>query len=190
MSTTTTRTVSGVQIPEAGRYDLDASHSEVGFVARHLMVAKVRGRFADVTGTVVVADDPSDSSVEVSIATASIDTRDEQRDGHLRSPDFFDVDTYPTMTYRSTAVRHVKNDRWQVDGELSLHGVTRPVPLEVTFEGGAQDPWGNTRAVFSARGELDREQFGLTWNQQLETGGVLVSKKIVIEIEAEAVRQA
>jgi polyisoprenoid-binding protein YceI len=188
--TTAIRTVSGIEIPEAGRYQLDASHSEVGFVARHLMVAKVRGRFAEFSGTVDIADDPADSSVEVSIATASVDTRDEQRDGHLRSADFFDVENHPTMTYRSTGVRHVKGSRWSVDGELTLHGVTRPVVLDVTFEGGALDPWGGSRVVFSARAELDREEFGLTWNQALETGGVLVSKKIVIEIEAEAVRQA
>jgi len=186
---TVTRTVAGNEVPNAGTYGLDASHSEVGFSVRHLMVSKVKGRFSDVSGTITIAEDPLASSVEVTIGTASIDTRDEQRDAHLRSPDFFDVEQYPSMTYRSTKVSPAGKGRWLVEGDLSLHGVTRNVPLEVSFEGGATDPWGGIRAGFSARAELNREDFGLTWNQALETGGVVVGKKVTIEIEAEAVYQ-
>jgi polyisoprenoid-binding protein YceI len=184
------RIVDGDEVPAAGAYTIDASHSEVGFSVRHLMVSKTRGRFSDMSGTVAIADDPLASAVEVTIGTASIDTRDEQRDGHLRSPDFFDVERYPAMTYRSTRVIPAGKGRWLVEGDLTLHGVTRNVPLEVTFEGAATDPWGGLRAGFSARTELDREDFGLTWNQALETGGVVVGKKVTIEIEAEAVLQA
>jgi polyisoprenoid-binding protein YceI len=184
------RIVDGDEVPAAGTYTIDASHSEVGFSVRHLMVSKTRGRFSDMSGTVAIADDPLASAVEVTIGTASIDTRDEQRDGHLRSPDFFDVERYPAMTYRSTRVIPAGKGRWLVEGDLTLHGVTRNVPLEVTFEGAATDPWGGLRAGFSARTELDREDFGLTWNQALETGGVVVGKKVTIEIEAEAVLQA
>ena len=187
---TVTRTVAGNEVPNAGTYGLDASHSEVGFSVRHLMVSKVKGRFSDVSGTITIAEDPLASSVEVTIGTASIDTRDEQRDAHLRSPDFFDVEQYPSMTYRSTKVSPAGKGRWLVEGDLSLHGVTRNVPLEVSFEGGATDPWGGIRAGFSARAELNREDFGLAWNQALETGGVVVGKKVTIEIEAEAVYQA
>ena len=186
---TVTRTVAGNEVPNAGTYGLDASHSEVGFSVRHLMVSKVKGRFSDVSGTITIAEDPLASSVEVTIGTASIDTRDEQRDAHLRSPDFFDVEQYPSMTYRSTKVSPAGKGRWLVEGDLSLHGVTRNVPLEVSFEGAASDPWGGLRAGFSARAELDREDFGLGWNQVLETGGVVVGKKVNIEIEAEAVYQ-
>jgi polyisoprenoid-binding protein YceI len=192
MSATTaeiTRTVDGVEIPAAGTYAIDPSHSEVGFSVRHLMVSKVRGRFSDMTGSIVVADDPLASSVEVAIGTASIDTRDEKRDAHLRSSDFFHVERYPTMTYRSVTVVPAGPGRWLVEGHLTLGGVTRPVPLSVTFEGAAADPWGGVRAGFSARGELDREDFGLNWNQALEAGGVVVGKKVSIEIEVEAVRQ-
>jgi polyisoprenoid-binding protein YceI len=193
MSATTaeiSRTVDGVELPAAGTYAIDPGHSEVGFSVRHMMVSKVRGRFSDVAGAVVVADDPLASSVEVTIGTASIDTRDEKRDAHLRSGDFFDVERYPTMTYRSVKVVPAGPDRWLVEGHLTLNGVTRPVPLSVSFEGVAVDPWGGVRAGFSARGEVDREDFGLNWNQALEAGGVILGKKVSIEIEVEAVRQA
>jgi polyisoprenoid-binding protein YceI len=191
MSTTTqtTRTVDGSEVPVAGTYTLDASHSDVGFSVRHLMVSKTKGRFSDVSGTVVIAEDPLASSVDVTIAVASIDTRDATRDGHLLSPDFFDAEQHPTITYRSTKVTPAGGDRWTVEGDLSVHGVTRPVALEVTFEGAAKDPWGGERIGFTAKTEVDREAFGLTWNQALETGGVLVGKAAKIEIEAEAVRQ-
>ncbi|MDX6235149.1 MAG: hypothetical protein QOH68_4316 [Nocardioidaceae bacterium] len=184
MSTITTTT------PTTGTYAIDPSHAHVGFKARHLVVAKVRGSFNDVSGTVEIAEDPLQSSVQVEVQLASIDTRDETRDGHLRSADFFDVENHPTMTFRSTGLRADGGDRYELDGELTVRGITRPLTLHVTFDGTAQDPWGGERAVFSATGKVNREDFGLTWNQALETGGVLVGKDIEIEIEAEAVRQS
>jgi polyisoprenoid-binding protein YceI len=183
------RTVNGDELPAAGAYALDPSHSQVGFAVRHVMVSKTRGRFSDFAGTVEIGENPLESSVSVTIQTASIDTRDEQRDGHLRSGDFFDAEAYPTMTYQSRSVRPLGEGRYIVEGDLTIKGVTKPVPLELNFEGGATDPWGGVRIGFSAKAELDREAFGLTWNQALETGGVLVGKKVSIEIEAEAVKQ-
>ena len=185
----TTRTVDGRELPPAGTYELDAGHSHVGFSVKHLMVAKTRGSFGQFSGSVVIADNPVDSSVAVEIDMASVDTRDEQRDSHLRSADFFDVEQYPTMSYRSTGVSPAGAGQWTVDGNLTVHGVTRPVQLDVRFEGGVADPWGNARAGFSATAEVDRETFGITFNQVLEGGGVLVAKVVSIEIEAEAVRQ-
>jgi polyisoprenoid-binding protein YceI len=186
---TATRTLDGIQLPAAGTYSLDPSHSHVGFTARHLVVAKVRGRFGAFSGSVVVAEDPLASSVSVEIDVASIDTRDEGRDGHLKSADFFDVERFPSITFRSTGVRPAGRGRFAVDGDLTVRGVTRPVVLDVVLEGVASDPWGGQRAVFSATTEIDREDFGLTWNQALETGGVLVGNRIKVEIEAEAVLQ-
>jgi polyisoprenoid-binding protein YceI len=175
-------------LPQPGTWTIDASHSSVEFIVRHLMVSKVRGRFDDVSGDIHVAERPEDSDVAVSIATASVSTGDPQRDGHLVSPDFFDAEQYPAITYRSTAVRLGDDGALEVDGELSVHGVTRPVQLKGEYFGVARDPWGNDRVGFSAATELDREDFGLTWNQTLETGGVLVGKKARIELEIEAAR--
>ena len=183
------RLVEGQEVPVAGTYALDPSHSEVGFAVRHVMVSKTRGRFSDFAGTIEIGENPLESSVSVTIQTAGVDTGDEQRDAHLRSGDFFDSEAWPTMTYQSRSVRQVGEGRYVVDGDLTIKGVTKPVPLDVSFEGGATDPWGGTRIGFSAKAELNREDFGLTWNQALETGGVLVSKKVSIEIEAEAVKQ-
>lgn len=185
-----TRTVDGTEVPAAGVYELDLSHSSVNLTVRHLMVSKTKGRFADFSGTVTIGDDPLQSSVEVEIQAASIDTRDEKRDGHLRSGDFFDVESHPLITYRSTKVTRASKGTWQVEGELTIKDVTRSVPLTVSFEGGITDPWGSARIGFEAHTELDREDFGLTWNQALEGGGVLVGKTVKIDIEAEAVRQA
>ena len=195
MSLTTTtnpavRIVDGAEIPAAGTYALDASHSQVGFAVRHLMVSKTRGRFSDFAGTIEIGENPLDSSVEVTIQAASVDTRDEQRDGHLRSGDFFDAEAYPTLSYKSRSVRPAgKDGQYIVDGDLTIKGVTQPVPLDLTFEGGAADPWGGVRVGFSAKAELDREAFGLTWNQALETGGVLVGDDVKISIEVELVKQ-
>lgn len=183
-------TTTTVALPATGTYALDQSHSHVGFRVRHLMVAKVRGRFTEVAGTISIADDPVSSSVEVTIPLASIDTRDEQRDAHLRSPDFLDVEQFPTMTFRSTGVREVGEGRYEVAGDLTLRDVTKPVTLQVAFDGSARDPWGGERAAFSATGRLNREDFGVTYNQVLETGGVLVGKDIELDIEVEAVKQA
>ena len=185
---TITRTVEGHEAPEAGTYAIDASHSHVGFSVRHAMVSKTKGSFGDVAGTIHIGEDPLESSVEVEIQMASVNTRDEKRDGHLQSPDFFDVEQFPTMTYRSTRVTP-QGDRWLVEGELTVKGITKQVPLEVEFEGGAKDPWGGTRIGFTAKAELLREDYDLTWNQALETGGVLVGKQVKIDLEIEAVRQ-
>jgi polyisoprenoid-binding protein YceI len=182
-----TRTVDGTQVPPPGTYELDASHTTAGFVARHLMVAKTRGRFGSLRGAVVIGEDHLASSVEVEIDTASVDTGDETRDAHLRSADFFDVEQHPTITYRSTSVRPAESGHWAVEGDLTVSGVTHPVVLDVVFEGGATDPAGNVRIGFTASAEIDREAFGLRWNRALEGGGLLVGKQVAIEIEAEAV---
>lgn len=190
MSTQTlTRAYQDTEIPEPGTYSIDVAHSQVGFVVKHMMVSKVRGRFGAFEGQVTVADDPADSSVEVTVDLASIDTRDPKRDEHLRSADFFTVEEHPTMTFRSTKVSHDRANRWIVDGDLTILGVTRPLQLEVEFEGAAKDPWGGTRIGFSAKGEVNREDYGMTFNSALETGGVLIGKRAAIEIEVEAVKQ-
>lgn len=172
--------------PPAGTYDLDPGHTSAGFSVRHLGLSKVRGHIPVTSGTVTVADIPERSTVEVVLDPVGITTGAADRDAHLRSPDFLDVDEHPTMEYRSTAVRR-DGDRWLVDGDLTVRGVTRPVTLTVTFDGTGQDPWGGTRAAFSAAGEFDREDFGLTWNQALETGGVLVGKTVTVTVDAQAV---
>jgi polyisoprenoid-binding protein YceI len=183
-----TRSFEGVEVPVAGRYDLDPTHTHVSFVARHLMVTKVRGRFGEFEGAITIADEPLSSSVDVTIQAASIDTRAADRDAHLRSADFFDVEQFPTLGFRSTAVRHVGGNGFEVDGELTIRDITRAVTLAMELDGVALDPWGGQRIGFSARTEIDREDWGLTWNQALETGGVVVSKRITIEIEGEAIR--
>ncbi len=187
MTTTAPRTQT--QLPAPGRWTIDPSHSSVEFVVRHLMVAKVRGRFDEFSGDIHVGETPEESKVVVAIAPASISTGDEQRDGHLKSPDFFDVEQYPTITFASTGVRAV-GDRYDLDGELTVNGETKPVTLSLEYQGSITDPFGNDKAVFSASTEIDREDWGLTWNQALESGGVLVGKKARIEIEIEAVHQA
>ena len=183
-----TRVVDGSEVPVAGTYAIDASHTHAGFVVRHLMVSKVRGAFSGVTGTVTVGEDVTDSTVEVEIDPTTVDTRDAQRDEHLRSNDFFGTEDHPTITYRSTGIRKDGSD-WVLDGELTVKGVTQPVRLDVEFLGAASDPWGGSRLGFTASGEVDREDFGLTWNQALESGGVLVGKKATLEIEAELIKQ-
>jgi polyisoprenoid-binding protein YceI len=187
-SNTLTRTVDGLVLPAPGVFNLDSAHSHVGFSVRHMMIAKVRGGFSDVQGTLTVGDDPLGSTVAIEVGVASVDTRDEGRDTHLRSADFFDVEQFPTMTFRSTGIGREREDHFRLDGELDLHGVISPLSLEVHFDGVGQDPWGNQRIGFSATGEIDRESHGLNWNQTLETGGVLVGKQAKIEIEAEFVR--
>jgi len=184
-----TRAVNGLTLPSTGTFVLDKSHTEVGFIARHLMVSKVRGRFTDFDGTIVVADDPSESSVEVTIQAASINTNDENRDKHVRTNDFLSVDEFPALTFRSTKVELSSGGDWKVNGDLTVRGVTRPIVLDVQFEGVIQDPWGNQRLGFAASGEIDRNDFGVSFNAALETGGFVVSPKIKLEIEAEAVRQ-
>ncbi|MDP1792865.1 MAG: YceI family protein [Acidimicrobiales bacterium] len=185
----TTRPFEGLDVPEAGSFAIDASHSVAAFTVRHLVVAKTKGRFTDIAGEVTIADNPLDSKVSVTIGAASVTTGDNGRDDHLRSPDFLDVESFPTLTYVSTAVRHVKGSQFEVAGNLTVHGVSKPVTLALDYEGTVGDPWGGVRAVFSAKTKINREDFGLTWNQALETGGVLVGKDITIDLEVEAVRQ-
>jgi polyisoprenoid-binding protein YceI len=182
MSTST----SVVTVP-TGTWEIDPSHSTAGFTARHLMVAKVRGRFTSFHGTITVAEDPSGSSVEVTIDTPSIDSRDDNRDVHLKSADFLDVEKWPTMTFASTAVRDAGGGRFDVDGTLTIKGVSRPVTLTGEFIGAQKDPWGGTRAGFEARTEFSRKEFGLEWNVPLDGGGVLVGDKVSVELEVEAV---
>jgi polyisoprenoid-binding protein YceI len=189
-STELVRNVAGVEVPLAGTYTLDKSHSTVGFVVRHLMVSKVRGSFGDFEGTIVVGEEPAQSSVTATIQTATVDTRDEQRDGHLKSPDFFDAVKFPTMTFASTKVVPVRGSDWKVEGDLTIRGVTKPVVLDVEFNGAGGDPYGGKRFGFSATTEIDRDEFGMTFNMALETGGVMVSKNVRIEIEGEAILQA
>ena len=170
---------------------IDGAHSSIGFTVRHMVISKVRGRFTRWSGTIAMDEkDPTSAAVEITIEPGSVDTGVEQRDSHLRSPDFFDVERYPTMTYRSTRIEKAGEGEYRVTGDLTMHGVTRPVTLEVEFAGSAKDPWGGLRAGFSARGSLDRKEFGLTYNQLLETGGVVVGEKVDLDIEVEAVKQA
>jgi polyisoprenoid-binding protein YceI len=184
------RVVDGRPVPEVGIWEIDASHASFEFVARHLM-AKVRGRFPAVRGVATVAERPEDSSLGVEIDASSIDTRDETRDAHLRSGDFFGVEDHPSISFRSTAVRPGEGEtQWQVDGELTIRGVTRPITVDVEFLGGAIDPWGNQRIGFSGVvPEVNREDWGLTWNAALETGGFLLSKSVRLEIEAELIKK-
>ncbi len=180
----TTQTTTQLQ---AGTWEIDPSHSSVEFSVRHLMVAKVKGRFTSFRGTLEIADDPLDSRVETTVDLASVDTHDEKRDAHLRSPDFFDVEQYPEMTFGSRRVR-ADGGHYVVEGDLSLHGVTRPVTLDLELEGVGTDPWGNERAGFSASTVINRKDFGLDWNVALETGGVLVGEKVNVTLDIEAVR--
>lgn len=186
---TAVRTVAGLEAPAAGTYVIDPSHSVVEFVARHLGLAKVRGRFNDFEGTIEVGEDITQSSARASIKAGSIDTRNDDRDAHLRSGDFLDAENHSTLEFRSTGVRH-EDGQWLLDGELSIAGQTRPVTLEVEFEGAATDPWGGARIGFSATTRVNREDFGLTWNQALEGGGWLVGKQVTLELSVEAVKQA
>jgi polyisoprenoid-binding protein YceI len=186
---TNTRNWNGLTIPTPGKFVIDASHTRVGFVARHLMVTKVRGSFPAVSGELVVGDDPRDSSVAATMETASITTGSEDRDKHLRSPDFLDVEKFPELTFRSKSLSEQDGTSFTLVGDLTIKDVTREVELRVDFEGVATSPWGSEVLGFTARTEIDREDFGITWNVALETGGVLVSKKVTIEIEAEAIRQ-
>jgi polyisoprenoid-binding protein YceI len=188
MSTTTnaTRVVDGVVLPTPGTWEIDPGHADVAFTGRHFMVTKVRGRFTDVTGTLTVAEDMRDSRVEVVIGMASVESGSAARDDHLRSAELFDVDRFPQATFRSSRVDW-RGTEGVVLGDLTIHGVTREVPLEVVFQGHVRDPWGGDRAVFSAHTRINREDFGITWNMALEAGGVLVSKEISIDIEIETV---
>jgi polyisoprenoid-binding protein YceI len=168
---------------------IDPAHSLVEFAVRHMMISTVRGRFAGVKGTVVIhGDHPGTAQVEVEIDSHSIDTREPQRDAHLKSADFFDAEQYTTITFNSRGATDVQGDRFKLVGDLTVHGVTREVILDVTSGGRGKDPWGGERAGYSATTKINRSDFGLTWNQALETGGILVGDEIRISLDLELVK--
>ena len=175
--------------PSATTWKIDPTHSQIEFAVRHLMITTVKGRFAGVEGTVRIDDaNPSAAEVDVRIDVATIDTREPQRDAHLRSADFFDAETYPHITFRSTRSTERRGGEFKLAGDLTIHGVTREVVLDVTEEGRGKDPWGGERIGFSAVTRIKRSDFGLTWNQALETGGVVVSDEVKISLDLELVR--
>lgn len=183
---TATRTIDGLELPQAGTWVIDPAHSSVEIVARHMVISKVRGRFDRFSGTILVADRPEDSSVELVIDANSIDTAEARRDEHLRGADFLETDVYPQVTFRSTTVEAGrKAGHWLVTGDLTVRDVTRPVTVDVELEG-VGSAYGGPRLVLSSEFEVDREQFGLTWNMALEAGGVLVGRQLKIELSIQA----
>ncbi|MDH6224799.1 MULTISPECIES: YceI family protein [Streptomyces] len=174
-----------------GDYTVDPSHTTLGFVARHAMVTNVKGQFREFTGSLHLdGSDPSRSTASLDIVMDSIDTGSADRDGHLKSADFFRTDEFPTMTFRSTRIEAAGGDDYRVTGDLSLLGVTRQVTIDLEFQGAAKDPFGNERVGFEGRGEILRSDWGVTWNAALETGGVLVSDKIKLRFDISAVKSA
>lgn len=172
------------------RWIIDPAHTNVEFSAKHLMITTVRGRISDVEGTIIADEqNPANSKVDVTLKAATIDTRIEQRDQHLRSADFLDVENFPTITFRSKRIDGSREE-FKLYGDLTIRGTTREIVLDVTFEGKQKDPWGGERVGFTAKGKLDRREFGLTWNQALEAGGVVVGNDIRITIDIEAVRES
>jgi polyisoprenoid-binding protein YceI len=187
MSTTTGTDLSQL----TGTYTLDPAHTRIGFTARHAMVTKVRGAFNEFTGTVVLdGANPANSTAAVTIKAASIDTRNEQRDGHLRSNDFLSMEEYPEITFVSTSAKETGENEFELTGDLTIRGVTNSITIPFTFEGVATDPFGNVRAGFEGSVAISRSDYGISWNAALETGGVLVSDKIVLEFEISAIKNA
>lgn len=191
-STSTPGTSAPITTEKTGvaKWVIDPSHSLVEFSVKHMMIATVKGRFGAIDGVITV--DPNDlttASVHVKIDVSSIDTREVKRDEHLRSADFFDVEKFPQITFQSRSITPAGDGEYNLVGDLTMHGVTRPVTLVSTFTGQGKDPWGNDRIAFSAEGKVDRKEFGLTWNAALEAGGVLVGDQVKISIEVEAIRQ-
>jgi len=170
-----------------GTWNVDASHSSVGFSVRHLMLSKVRGRFGAFTGTITVGENLLDSKLEASVEMTSVSTDDEGRDAHLRGADFFDVENFPTMSFTSTSLA-VKGNNYELAGALTIKGVTKPATFVLEFEGVSADPWGNTKAGFTAEAEINRKDWGLEWNVALEAGGVLVGEKVKIQLDIEAAK--
>ncbi len=184
-----TRTQDNRTLPATGTWVVDASHSTIGAVARHLVVSKVRGRFEEFEGTITVGEDIMESGVSLTIAAASINTGSEDRDAHLRSPDFLDVENFPELTFTSTSV--IPNGTgWRMTGDLTMRGETHPVSIDFEFLGVYPDPWGNQKAAFSGSATIEREKWGVNWNAPLEAGGVLVSKQLEIELEIQAQLQS
>jgi polyisoprenoid-binding protein YceI len=184
---TDVQTATSIDQLEPGSWKVDTSHSSVEFTARHLMVAKVRGQFTSFRGTLQIAEDRLQSSLEASVDLASVETHDEKRDGHLRSADFFDVENHPEMTLISTGIRPDGED-YVLSADVTVRGVTRPVEFHLEFNGVERDPWGGTRAGFTATTEVNRKDWGLEWNVPLDGGGLLVSDKVKITLEVEAVK--
>jgi polyisoprenoid-binding protein YceI len=184
----TTRVVAGTELPAPGRWRIDPGHAEVAFIGRHFLLTKIRGRFSGVSGAIEVTEDPSQTTVAVTIDMGSVASGSTARDDHLRSADHFDVARHPTATFTGHAA-HWEGTRGQLAGQLTICGITRPVTLQAEYLGYAADPWGGHRAVFTATGSLNREDWELTWNMPLDGGGLLVSKEIQIEINLEAVFQ-
>ncbi|WP_327429963.1 YceI family protein [Streptomyces sp. NBC_01236] len=179
----------GTELPPPGPWTIDPAHSSVGAVAQHLGISSVHGRFTDFSGTIEIApDDVTKSRVQATISAASIDTGNGMRDGHLRSPDFLDAETYPHITYTSTAVTPAGSDRWTIHGELSLHGVVRPVDLDLAYLGTGADPWGGTRAAFRATTELHREDFAMRYNQVVQAGIAAIGTTLKVELDIQAVQ--
>ncbi|MEU6061451.1 YceI family protein [Streptomyces sp. NPDC047097] len=195
-SSDTATTPSGSAVDPAlaaltGEYTLDPAHSSVGFTARHAMVTNVRGSFTDFDGTLKLdGTDPAASSAVIDVRIASIDTGNADRDGHLRSADFFDAEQFPEMTFRSTGAEIVGGDDYRLTGDLTIKGVTKPLTIDLEFNGSAKDPFGNERVGFEGTAALLRSEWGLTWNAALETGGVLVSDKIKLTFEISAIRKS
>jgi polyisoprenoid-binding protein YceI len=179
------RIIDGRPVPAAGSWKVDHIHSDLRITARHLMVAKVRGTFEDFDASIAVGEDPRDSMVRIEAKAASVTTGTADRDNHLRSGDFLDAEQFPLIIFESTSLKP-SGDDWKLTGDLTIRGVTRPVTFDLTFEGAATDPYGATKAGFSAEGEIERREWGLTWNVPLENGGVLVSEKFKIEFDIEA----
>jgi len=177
-------------LPAPGIWNLDTTHTDVSFTARHLMVTKVRGRFPVQSGAVTIAQNPLESSVVAVIDVAGVNSGDNGRDDHLRNSDFFEVETYPTMTFRSTRVQDVGNGEYKVTGDLTIKDVTRPVTLDLEYLGTVTSPWGDQRAGFSATAEISRKDWGLEYNMALEAGGVVIGDKIKLNIDAEAILQS
>ena len=183
---TATRMLNGVDLPAPGVWRIDPGHAEVAFIGRHFGLTRVRGRFVGIDGYVRIAEAIEESSVEVTIDTASVNSGDKARDDHLRSEDFFDVERYPTAAFRSTGLT-VDGSKAVLLAELTIKDITRPVELAVEYLGHATDPWGNERAVLTASGRINREDWELTWNMVLDAGGLLVSKQIDLEIDVELI---
>ena len=188
MAESTTREYQGLKIPAPGTFSLDPAHTRVGFVARHLMVSKVRGSFQEVSGKITVGDDQTQSRVEASIVVESVSTGVEARDNHLRSADFFEAKAHPTIEFVSTSLTPKGGNKFTLRGDLTIKTTTVPVELDVEFEGVTVSPYGQEVLGYSATGEIDREDFGITYNMVLEAGGVMISNTIKIEIEGEAIR--
>jgi polyisoprenoid-binding protein YceI len=187
MALTAPSTETGIPGYEAATWSIDPVHSEVGFSVRHMMVSKVRGRFTGFSGEIVTGAKPTDSSVTAEIDLSSINTGQEQRDEHIKSADFFEVETFPKMTYKSTGIR-VEDGEYILDGDLTLKGVTKSVPLHLELNGFGPDPYGGTRAGFTATGEINRRDFNVSFSAPMQNGGVVVSDKIALHLEIEAVK--